>query len=365
MLLHKLQKMYGLEGNALRWLTSYLGRRKQRVVLNGKVSDWIRVTSGTPEGGHLSPLLFSLFVNDLPCVIKTNCLMFCDDVKIFHRIFTSKDVVTLQKDLEAAARWAAEWKLKLNATKCKAFKITLKRNFVDSSYKINGTLLENVSTIRDLGVTLDQRLTFEAHVNATVAKANRALGLLIRTFQSASRRCSFNKRSALAAFNANVRPILEYSSVVWAGAAKTHLGRIERVQHRFLMWLASHTQPGCPSLEYDRLLAFYEVRSLHARRVQSDVLFLTKLFRGLISSSYLLQCFGLHVPSRSTRIAASTLFNVPRSRVNAVQSSLFVRVPQEVNAFISSSPSSDVLTDAIGRVKKDVAQYTSALHVLT
>ena len=54
MLLYKLQKMYGVEGSALRWLASYLGRRNQRVVLNGKVSDRIPVTSGTPEGGHLS-----------------------------------------------------------------------------------------------------------------------------------------------------------------------------------------------------------------------------------------------------------------------------------------------------------------------
>ena len=99
LLLYKLHRMYGLEGNALKWMTSYLGRRKQRVVLNGKVSDWVPVTSGTPEGGHLSPLLFSLFVNDLPSVISTNCLMFCDDVKIFHKITSSKDVITLQKDL--------------------------------------------------------------------------------------------------------------------------------------------------------------------------------------------------------------------------------------------------------------------------
>ena len=141
--------------------------------------------------------------------------------------------------------------MKLNASKCKTFRITLKRKIIDSSYKINGIALENVSTIRDLGVILDQRLTFEAHINATVAKANRDLGLLTRTLQSASRRCSFNKRSALAAFN--VRPILEYCSVIWAGAAKTHLARVERVQHQFLMWLASHTQPTCPSLEYDRL----------------------------------------------------------------------------------------------------------------
>ena len=102
LLLHKLQPMYGLEGNALEWLRSYLERRKQRVVLNGKVSDWVPVTSGTPEGGHLSPLLFSLFVNDLPNEISTTCLMFCDDVKIVHKVGSPKYVTTLQKDFGAA-----------------------------------------------------------------------------------------------------------------------------------------------------------------------------------------------------------------------------------------------------------------------
>ena len=99
LLLHKLRHMYGLVGNALNWLTSYLGRRKQRVVLNGKVSDWVPVTSGTPQGGHLPPFLFALFVNDLPCVIPTNCLMFCDEANIFHKVVSSKDVITLQNIL--------------------------------------------------------------------------------------------------------------------------------------------------------------------------------------------------------------------------------------------------------------------------
>ena len=108
LLLYKLQHMCGLEENALRWLTSYPKRRKQRVVLNGKVSDWVSATSGTPEGGHLSPMLFALFVNDLPRAVSTNCLMFCDDVKIFHKIAVQKDVIcTLQDDVDAVTRWVA------------------------------------------------------------------------------------------------------------------------------------------------------------------------------------------------------------------------------------------------------------------
>ena len=279
-------------------------------------------------------------------------------------VYSPKEVNTLQKDIDAVACWAADWKLELNASKCKSFKITLKRNFIDSTYSINGTTLENVTSIKDLGVILDQKLTFEDHINATVSKANRALGLLIRTFQSASRHCNFNRRSALATFNANVRPILEYCSVIWAGAAKTHLVRVERVQHRFLMWLANHTEPRCPSLDYDRLLTFYDVQPLCARRVQCDVLFLTKVFRGFISSSYLLECFSMHVPSRVTRVAASTLFTVPRGRVNAVQSSLFSRVPRTANELIAWNARIDILCDPIGRVKKEAASFSSTLDVL-
>ena len=223
LLLHKLEKMYGIDGSALQWLSSYLGRRKQRVVLNGKVSEWVPAVSGTPEGGHISPLLFSLYVNDLPTVISTNCLLFADDLKVFHEVRRDEDVLALQRDLNTVARWAADWKLKLNASKCKSFKITLKRKIIDSSYSINGTTLESVTTIRDLGVILDQKLDFADHVASTVTRANRALGLLIRTFQSASPRCKLDKQAALAAYNANVRSVIEYCSVIWGGAARCHL----------------------------------------------------------------------------------------------------------------------------------------------
>ena len=233
LLIHKLNRMYGISGQALAWITSYLSNRKQRVVLNGKVSDWVPIVSGTPEGGQISPLLFSLYVNDLPSVIKTRCLMFADDVKIFRSVRNQTDAVELQRDVDALSKWAADWRLHLNASKCKSFKITLKRNPLVFSYKINDSVLEEVTTIRDLGVILDQKLTFSEHINALVAKGNRALGLLIRTLQSAPRRCRFNIKAALAAYNANVRSILEYCSVVWAGAARCHLVRVENAAKVF------------------------------------------------------------------------------------------------------------------------------------
>ena len=366
LLLHKLRGMYGIDGAALRWLTSYLERRKQRVVLNGKVSDWVPAVSGTPEGGHMSALLFALFINDLTFGLRTNYLMYADDLKLFTMVKSQDDVLKLQQDLDAVTRWAADWRLNLNASKCKSFKITLKKNYIQSSYTISGIQLENVSTIRDLGVVLDPKLTFSDHVDFIVSKANKALGLLIRTFQTAAPRCRLNKHAVLTAYKTNVRSILEYCSVIWAGAAKCHVVRIERIQHKFLMWFASHCDTNCTSLDYNRLMSLYNIEHLHSRRVKIDIMFLCKLFRGFTSSSHLLEFFSLHVPARVTRSASVTLLNVPSatsrwSRVNTVIHGLFVRIPHLVNSLVTAIPNCDVFHDTMGQLRRHAEVYAGSL----
>ena len=119
--------------------------------------------------------------------------------------------------------------------------MTLRRAPVQTKYFINGTELEHVCEIRDLGVTWDIKLTFAPHVSNSMSRANRALGILIRSFQVGTSTSKFNQSAVLAAYFANVRSILEYCSVVWAGAANTHAVRVDRVQHKFLIWLLTHT----------------------------------------------------------------------------------------------------------------------------
>ena len=83
--------------------------------------------------------------------------------------------------------------------------------------------------MRDLGVVIDSKLNFASHVSRIVSRANRALGLLIRSFQTGARGTKFNQKTLLATYFANVRSILEYSCVVWAGAAKSDTERVDRV----------------------------------------------------------------------------------------------------------------------------------------
>ena len=361
LLIHKLKNSYHMNGLASDWFVSYLSDRRQRVV-NGKASDWKNATSGVPEGSLLAPLLFSMFINDLPNNIDSGCLFYADDVKIFRKITSPADGLLIQRDLDHLSAWSVRWGLTLNPAKCKSFTMTLRRAPVRTKYFINGTELEHVCEIRDLGVTLDTKLTFAPHVSNTVSRANRALGLLIRSSQvgTSTSTSKFNQSAVLSAYFANVRSILEYCSVVWAGAANTHAVRVDRVQHKFLIWLLTHTSSGrAHSLSYGCLLLHFKIPSLASRRVQHDVLSLRNIVREKIDSPALLESFPLHVPPRSTRTVS--LFTVPRARVRTVDSGMFSRIPRVMNAFLSSTFSPDVFHDSLGVFRASVIKYILTL----
>ena len=362
LLLHKLAKSYNINGKIFEWFVSYLSDRKQRVIVNGKTSDWVNVKSGVPEGALLAPLLFSLFINDLPEAISSSeCIMYADDVKLYRQIRSISDCDLLQSDLNSLFKWSSDWHLKLNAQKCLTFTITLKKSPVSRTYFINTSPLRRVAEVRDLGILLDSKLTFSAHVSSVVTKANRSLGLLIRSFQTGLPNQKFDRKALLTTYFANIRSILEYGSVVWSGAAKTHLSRLERVQHKFLIWLNRRARgaDGSTSLDYRQLLNVFNVPTLEARRVQFDLLFLRNILSCKIDSSFLLTCFGLHVPSRTTR--KSVLFHVPFGRVLTVKSGTFCRLATLANAFIRHSKEVDFFSDDFSAFKSSVLDYIRSL----
>ena len=332
LIIHKLKQSFHVQDIALKWFVSYLSDRRQRVIVNGKTSDWKPVMSGVPEGSLLAPLLFALFINDLPLEIQSGCLMYADDVKIFRRVENLSDGQMLQDDLCRLTSWSDKWGLSLNPAKCKSFTMTLRRAPVRTHYFIHDMELEHVLEMRALGVILDAKLTFATHVSHIVTRANRALGLMIRSFQTGSKRSKFRRASLLAAYFANVRSILEYFSVIWSGAADSHTVRVDRVQHKFLTWLLTHTSGQTPSLSYRDLLHHFHLPSLRARREQHDLLFLRNVLQAKYNSSLLLHSFSLRVPARSTR--THTLFAVPRARVNTVMRGIFCRVPRVTNVLL-------------------------------
>ena len=143
--------------------------------MNGKTSKWTTVLSGVPEGSLLAPLLFSLFINDLPREVDSGCLLYADDVKIFRKIVSPGDGLLLQENLSRLTAWSVRWGLTLNPSKCKSFTITLRRAPVRTPYFIDVTRLEHVGEVRDLGITLDTKLTFAPHVGNVVSRQTEVL----------------------------------------------------------------------------------------------------------------------------------------------------------------------------------------------
>ena len=111
-------KVYGIEGDILKWIKAFLSNRLQVVKVNGEESFPALVLSGIPQGSVLGPLLFVLYINDLPESVKSQILLFADDTKVFRPILSEKDSLELQNDINSLDEWTKKWLLKFNPDKC-------------------------------------------------------------------------------------------------------------------------------------------------------------------------------------------------------------------------------------------------------
>ena len=205
---------YGFKGKILVWIRDFLRSRKQRVVVNSVKSEEARVSSGIPQGSVLGPLLFVIFINDLPENVRKEITMFADNTKLYARSDKDEGPQKLQEDLNAMQAWSDKWLLRFHPQKCSVMKLGVKKSTSEYSMPANGpdektrvTLREN-EVERDLGVFIDNKLTFKDHVAKTTAKANRILGLVRRSFDHLS------QKKFTQLFKSLVRPILEYGHCV-------------------------------------------------------------------------------------------------------------------------------------------------------
>ena len=178
-LLHKL-KQNGIDGKLLAFFENYLSDRRQRVVLNGQASEWAPLLSGVPQGSVLGPLLFLVFINDLECGIKSQIKFFADDTSLYSIV---KDPVVsaaeLQHDLDVISEWANQWKMSFNPDPTKPAEEILFSQKTSEIYHpplyFNGIEVKRVSEHKHLGLVLDPKLNFAAHIKEKSATAKKEL----------------------------------------------------------------------------------------------------------------------------------------------------------------------------------------------
>ena len=323
LLMYKLREA-GFCGVLLQWFGSYLSDRTQYVKINNYVSSNKCVTSGVPQGSHLSPLLFNLFINDISaCFVNSNFLLFADDLKVYHAIRNSSDAVLLQSDLDRLHEWCASNRLPLNLKKCHF--ITFSRcNRAARSYKLGDGGLVKCETVVDLGVTFNSRLSWHDHVAGVVSRAYKQLGFVNRHTRDFD-----NLRAINVLYCSLVRSVIEYASVLWSPSAVLLREMVEKVQRRHLRYINFRLGIPIDSLNYDDLQRLLGLTTLKIRRERLDLSFLYNLVNGVTDCPALLQLINFSVPARALRCA--TTFRVEHCRTDYRAQSPLNRICEAAN----------------------------------
>ena len=174
-LLQKLEA-YGIEGEVLEWVRDFLKGRRQRVMLNGRSSDWMDVSSGVPQGSVLGPVLFIIYINDMPDMLRKYCKMFADDAKLYSAIKTTDGQEELQDDLFDSCDLGKDWLLEHNIQKCKYIQygnVKYKYNYKMTNKDGEIISIEEDSGEKDLGILFEKKLKLNKHITVTVKRANK------------------------------------------------------------------------------------------------------------------------------------------------------------------------------------------------
>jgi predicted nucleotidyltransferase len=350
-LIQKLE-LLGIHGDLLRWLTSYIHNRCQAVVIGGHRSNFISIPSGVPQGSHLGPLLFNSYINDIgKCFQHANYILYADDLKLYTEVNSLADCHRLQEDIERLTSYCDQNLLTLNASKCQSIYFTRNRTPIKFQYEINSAPIPFTPVVRDLGVLLDIKLNFNAHIDHIAQKSSKALGFVLRTGKPFT-----NTHVIKLLYFSYVRSILEFASTIWSPTYKSQKIRLEKVQKRFIKHLRYHkSSPPTQVTQHNSTSTHnYNINSLESRRTVHDIKFLHQIIHNAIDSIEIVQSsICLNVPQKRTR--SQKLFHIPKHNTNYASNAVFVRIMTTYNNFFSDT---DILHLTFDTFTKTICEKT-------
>ena len=288
---------YGVGGSLILWIYSYLVGRKQIVKIKSFMSVPFEAIMGVPQGGHLAPLLFIVFINDIfYCFHYCLFLLYADDLKVFKILDNDGAREELQDDLQRLHAWCELNGMVLNVDKCKHMFFSRQCSPHLNEYNIGGKTLQTVNQIKDLGVIFDSKLSFVEHISMCCNKALKMLGFVIRHTKY------FNSLWALRTLYVSlVRTHLENNSIVWSPFYQIHVNAIERVQRKFLRHINFKLGIPAENINYKHLMQMLKIQPMSDRHKYFDKLFICKIINNEIVCPELMCYIRFHVPARTVR----------------------------------------------------------------
>ena len=269
-LLYKLKQYGGVGGSMLVWMKNYLEGRQMRTVIRDKVSRWREVVSGVPQGSVLAPIMFLIYVNDMPEGINSYINMFADDAKLMKRIISEDSCRELQCDLDKLYDWSQIWKMDFNANKCHVLEMGRSEKRPRGEYSMGNETINKAKDERDLGVTVQDDLSPEMHIKKIVGATYR----LVVNMRVAFHYMDVEMLRTLIV--SIIRPRLEYAAVMWSPRHKKHIVKLERIQK-----MATRMIPELKELSYEERLERLRLPTLSRRRQRGDMIEMFKIVKGM------------------------------------------------------------------------------------
>ena len=339
-LLRKLE-LFGIKGQALSFLNSYLSNRSQQCQINGFLSSAKTIRCGVPQGSILGPLFFLLYINDLPqCLSKTKPRLFADDTSLT----ASGDSIAhleyaVNSDLENLRKWLIANKLSLNVAKTEFMLIGSKQMIKSCSnwqpnVKIENKQIKQVCECKTLGVKIDQHLSWKSNTENICNKITSGISALRRLKDFVDR------QTLISVYNAIVRPYFDYCCEVWDVFGETQSKRLQKLQNRAARIILN------VSNDTDHSVALQALgwKTLKVERKKAKAKMMYKLLNNMGPQS-LTDLFTNkgEMISYNLRNISSTLC-LPKPRTNYLKksfmydgSSLWNSIPEEIKKSISLS----------------------------
>ena len=320
-LLYKLETL-GVKGKLLNVIKDFLTGRSFRVSVEGKLSSLKKILSGIPQGSVLGPLLFIIFINDLPNYVKSSIRLFADDLKL---IGNAGNRNVIDEDLRQLEQWEREWLLEFNHDKCKVVHTNVNDN-PKNKYILDGKVMKESDHEKDLGVLTSDTLLWTDQITSCVSKTNQLICWITRNI------INRDKNVMIPVYKTLIRPHLEYCVQLWNPAPEhgnwSLILQLESVQRRFTRMI-----DGVGLLPYSERLEILKLTTLTERRCRGDLI---EVFKAKNSFSKLNGVFsfgrsGINLVSSLNAYSGSSKFKkLKRNFINERVVSYWNKLPTDV-----------------------------------
>ena len=319
-ILIKKLEIYGLKADTLLWFNTYLSNRKQQVAINNRTSEFKHISCGVPQGSILGPLLFLLFINDLPLYTSNVCTdLYADDTTLYDVQNSMEQIESnIQIALDNLHVWCRENGMIINSLKTKVMLVTTnqKRQRLENEkldLKFNNETLNTISNDKILGVFVDKNLNWTDHIKHLTKKINASIWLLskIKKYLSQEHRIQFYK--------SYIQPHIDFCSIVWGSSSESNKCKIFKLQKRACKVILDYrVDNSTEAMQSLKIMSIYD--RLYLRKAK----FMFKIFNNT-APVYISENFTLRNnvnTSINLRSSAAACFIPPKPRTEYYKHSL-------------------------------------------